>query len=466
MITFEKLGNGNVKVFENSILKFILSPNNCNLSKNNYGYIEIKHSEDIFVFPHTQIDGANCDPVLDVSTVDTALTGLGTDFFFRLKSFGDAVFVQSLSDLPEPVANVITLDRSIIIASEIDLEGNTLHVPEIYSDVNGLGTNSSSLTSTGLDANTPLITFERNANLKNFTIKNVGIGFYINNSLAAHDWSRVNFENVAVSGEIVHCLFFIIDTMAFINAPSLTFSGNIISFVASPNCIWRGALGANDKQIIFEPTFLAVARVRIQDSRFTLIGSQIGIDFQAGATVPSASFEMDKVGFTGGSLAIQGINGGSLTANFRDCSGTGLVNSSPNAVAYMRNNAVSSTFTIPNTLEAILGTFLQGSETQKFTVASNGVITCNNPISRLYAISLNANVTSGNNQEVYIQGFKNGVLVNTYIGKATTNAGGKAENIVLIGNISLVAGDTFQFKIAKTADIISALVQDIIIDLS
>ena len=463
MIIFEKLSNGNVKVTEAGVLKFVLQPNNCNITKNNYGYIEIDYGVDTFVFPHSNIIGASCIPAINVSTVDTALLGLGIDFFFKLTNVGNTIFVEKLSDLPAPVAGVITLTEPIFLINHVDLLGNRLYIPILYGDINGLGTNSVSLTSTGLGASVPLLTFEGNSNLCNFTVKNVGTAFYINNSLSAFDWSRVNFENCANVGEIVNCLFFVMETMAFLNSPNLKFSGTLISFVASPNNIWRGALGANDKLIIFTSSFVATARVRIQDSRFSLISSQIAIDFQVGATVPNSGFELQKVGITGGLIAVQGINGSSLTAIFTNSSGIGLVNSFPNAIAYIRNNATNTTFLAANTLYSILGTFLQGAETQKFSVASNGIITCNNPNSELYGISINANVSSGNNQEAYLQVFVNGVLNNNFIGSCTTTAAGKADNMVLFANITLAAGDTFEVKIAKASDTTALLVKDIVI---
>ena len=87
---------------------------------------------------------------------------------------GNVVFINELSDLPDPVGGVITLldNLTYYFTTDIDLVGNRL---VLGSDTTILGASSEncSITSTGLSAGVALITATQTNPIRHITIKDV-----------------------------------------------------------------------------------------------------------------------------------------------------------------------------------------------------------------------------------------------------------------------------------------------------
>lgn len=358
---------------------------------------------------------------------DAEETKSSVNALYDLIDTDDVVFASSVDDFPAAVAGVRTLSKLYVLTASIDFEGDRLTGS---GGLVGFSADKVRLTSTGLTGQ-PFITWTGNAIMHNLTIENVEKGFYINTAGTAFDWTRVNFENCTQSGEVGNCLFFIIDTMAFINSPNLVFSGTINSFVASPNCIWRSlAADILESQIKFESTFVATSRVRIQDTQINTLAGQTGIEFVSGATVPTDSFILRYVRFSTVGTPLNGINGDDLIADFIGCQGLDVINTEPNAYITMNENLTTTVISGLGVPTKILGTTTQQEPTQKF-LCENNKITYLGAAPIFVKIQTIVSLSSGNNHQIGLYIAKNGTVLDQSETYETTDGTGRKNNMVV-----------------------------------
>ena len=143
------------------------------------------------------------------------------------------VLVNEKRDLPEPVSGVITLEagKTYYFLADIDLLGDRLETGGVVT-ITGTSSETSSITSTGLGASTPLLTSRYTIPVRFITFKDVDTGIYIDdnggaNAPLAVDWLGVNFLNVPNIGEIGTVDNFIYDTGAFLSSQGLQFTGTV-----------------------------------------------------------------------------------------------------------------------------------------------------------------------------------------------------------------------------------------------
>lgn len=318
----------------------------------------------------------------------------------------DIVTIDSISQFPTAVNGVRYLEtgKTYIITRSLDLLGDRL---ECLGVCNLFGTSSetSFLTSTGLDASTPFLTTEYSIVIENITFKDLGTCLSIdgNTRTVALDWENVNFENVAIVGTINTCDNFIYETGAFLGAQGLKFLGTI-GTVGFSNSLFRG-LGTVGNIIEIDATCIITRRFRIIYSSIIAFGSTDGILVNALATVPIEGYILDTVNFSGGGTYTSGVTYTSEKALFINC--IGVINTTAIANMYMKNNATATVVSEIGARYAMAGTTQINAIIQKFThIPLENAVQYTSSVSRIFRVLITFNLLSTNNN---VLGFYIGV---------------------------------------------------------
>ena len=372
-------------------------------------------------------------------------------------------FISDKSDLPNPVAGVITLEAGVTyyIVDDIDLTGDRLETGGVVT-ILGTSSETASLTSTGLGSGVPLLTSRWTTPIRFITFKDVHTGFYIDDNSGAGaplalDWIGVNFNNVTVVGEIGDISNFVYDTGAFLSSQGLTFTGDFDT-VALNNSLFLGD-GSAANIISIESTAVISRRFRVIYSSVVATGSAVGINFDVSATVPTEGYILDTVNFSGGSTYTTGVISGGNKTRWIEC--RGVRNSAAIGSYYMNGNATATTIAVKGTAVKVAGTTTSAAITQLFTNTTTNRATYDGALRRDFKVSAVMSVESGNNNVIGLYIAKNGTLITeseTYI---TTNAGGRAEAGVCQVVLEMVETDYIEVFVENVTSTSNVIVTDL-----
>lgn len=368
-------------------------------------------------------------PLVNLDNEQNNLLNFINDLEIKANAIGtDVVFVNGLEDLPDPVSGVITLEagKTYFITGNLDLNGSRLETGGVVT-LYGTSSETSSLTSTGLADDTPLLTSRYTIPVRFITFKDVHTAIYIDdnggaNAPLAVDWFGVNFLDVTVVGEVGTVDNFIFDTGAFLDAQALKFTGTV-GTVGFSNSLFQGdGTAANILEIA--ATASISRRFRIIYSSVVAFTNTVGITVSSSATIPVEGFILDTVNFSGGSTYVSGITSSDNKSRWSECRGIG--NSSAISNYYMNGNATATTIGTIGTAVKVAGTTTSATITSKFTNTANRA-TYDGAILRNFKVTTVLSANSGNNNEVGIYIAKNGTILPESEVYITTNAGGRAE---------------------------------------
>jgi hypothetical protein len=350
---------------------------------------------------------------------------------FRLEAASEGlinqsiVFVGSKSDFPTSVSNVITLEADVtyFLTAFIDLTGDRL-VGASNATIIGGSSENCGLTSTGLGASTALLTSEWTMPIRHITFKDVGtaIDFDGNTNLVALDWTGVNFLNVTTVGTINTCDNFIFTKGAFLESQKILFTGTI-GTVAFNNSIFNA--GTTEPIFVMDSDTVITRRFRIIYSSIIVTSGQNAFDIDALATIPTEGLILDTCNFSGGGTYLSIIDYQDNEALF--VNNVGITNSRQVSEYYMNGNATATVVAATNTEYKVLGTTTSGSLTSKFTNTNNRA-TYAGKIERIFTVSANLSLTSGNNHQIGVYIAKNGTIIPESESYMTTNGAGRAES--------------------------------------
>lgn len=351
----------------------------------------------------------------------------------------ELIFVESLSDLPSPSGGVISLaaNKTYFFTTTVDLLGSRLQAAANTTILGGSSENCW-ITSTGLASNTALLSSGYSLPLRNITLSH-GTAFNLDatgNGVQALDWFGVNFTNCTTVGTVKNYDNFIMTDCAFLNSSGLTLDGTINTFGAL-SCLFD----ANGGTIFNVPSTATIGRrFRLIYCAVIVLGGEVGIDVSTTATIPVEGFILDTVNFSGGgeyikSTGVQYSDNKSLFSNCR-----GISNSASVGGYYMTGNATASDITGSVTPIKIAGTTTALSINQRFSHTDNR-LTYTGALTRTFEISAVLNITGGGAVPHTMWVYKNGSVVADSIGKGTTGAGGRAENIACQTIISMNTND-------------------------
>jgi hypothetical protein len=362
----------------------------------------------------------------------------------------DIQFINSIDDFPTAITSVITLESNVtyFICSTIDLVGSRL-VGSSNTTIIGGSSENCRLKSTGLSSATALITSEWSLPMRNITIEH-GTALNLDataNANQALDWFGVNFTDCAIIGTIKNYTNFILQDSAFLNSGGLTFDGTI-GTIGATQCLFD--CNASNTAIILPATLTVTRRFRITYSSFIVLSGETAINVNASATMPTESYILDTVNFSGGGTYLAGLNHTSNDSLFINC--TNITNTAVNGQLYMQGNATATVVSATNTFYKVLGTTTASADNSKFS-HSNNRLTCDAIISRKYLIQCFLSFSAGNGNVCQF-GFYDSQLAAVRTPsktKSTANASGRAENVGFACVVTMDSGDYLEIHASNTS---------------
>jgi len=341
---------------------------------------------------------------------------------------GDIVFVNTPSDLPTPVSNVITLADNVTyyFTTTVDLLGDRLVGGE-NTVILGSSSENSRITSTGLGVGVALFTTEWTTPIRHVTFQDVDTALAIDGSVnppLALDWTGVNFLNVPNIGLIDTADNFIFSKGAILNSQNLQFDGSH-GTIGIDNSIFVGSGSAGNILDVLAGCTIT-RRFRLIYSSVISFGSSVGINVDASATIPTEGYILDTINFSGGGTYLSGV---SYTDNkTRFVNSKGIDNTAEIGNYYMTNNTTVTTISTINTPVKALGTTTANAINQKFTHTDNR-LTYVGALIRDFQVTATVSLSSGNNNVIGVYVAKNGTVISSSEMYSTTSSGGKAESI-------------------------------------
>lgn len=369
------------------------------------------------------------------------------------------VEVSSLSDLPNPVGGVITLEDfySYYILIDLDLDGDRIQLGE-NTCIFGVSSENSSITSTGLGVGVPLITGSYSFPLFSISIKDVDTAFDLDGTgnTMALDWTGVNIVNVNNIGVITTASNFIFDKGTFAESMNLEFDGTI-GTIAINNSLLRSD-GTVGNIVKLRDTLTLNTRFRIIYSSIIVTGSSVGLNVSNTASIGVERYILDVVNFSGGGTYLSGVTHTSNKSLFTR--NNGIINSSELSVYSMQANATPTVVASTGLEYKVLGTTTSDSITSKFTNTNNRA-TYTGAIARFFTVTSTMSVTSGNNNQIGGYIAKNGTVIPSSEVYITTNGAGRAENLVIQTIVQLSQNDYIEIFIENSTAVTNITVSSL-----
>ena len=363
------------------------------------------------------------------------------------KVINNFVFVSVKSDFPTPSGGIITLlaNTTYFITTTIDLTGDRL-VCSANTTIIGGSSENCRIKSTGLVS--ALITSVHSLPLRNITIESaLALDLDGDGVTTALDWFGVNFTDCAVIGTVKDYTNFIMSDCAFLNSGGMTLDGTM-GTVGFSNSLFN--CNPSNTVFILPSTLTITRRFRIIYSSFIVLSGETGINVNASAVIPTESYILDTVNFSGGGTYLTGVTHTSNDSLFINC--VGITNTAVNGQLYMQGNATATTVSATNTFYKVAGTTTASADNSKFS-HSNNRLTCDAVISRKYLIQAHLSFSSGANN-VCEFGFYDSVLATVRTPsktRSTANATGNAENISFACVVTMGLNDYIEVHCSNTS---------------
>ena len=362
---------------------------------------------------------------------------------------GSSQIIYSLNDLPNAELGVITLEdnKLYIFVGTVDLLGARLLGGNV-SIIEGLSSENSFLTSTGLPLGTALISSEFTIIINSISIIDVDTALNLNgqNNDRVIDWRACNFGNVPNVGTIKNYNNFIYESGAFLNCTGLIFDGNF-GTIAIINSIYTNF--SNGTSITIADTCVISRRFKIIESSMVTSGTGISVNFSNTATIANQGYILTSCSFSGGTLTtLVGVQAsGNKSLFFKN---EGISNSRSSGSLYI--NASTATTVVLNTWTKILGTSTPNPLNEEFSHLNNRLTYLGN-LEQIFNISFSASITGSPGRDFEIGISKNGEdpLENT-VAQNTADSGGKAKNTSAQSFIGLAQNDYLEVFIKNTTD--------------
>lgn len=395
----------------------------------------------------------------ELNTVESSLQGQIDAINLKLPD-PEFVFVNSKTDLPTAVSGVITLAANVtyFITKTIDLTGDRLVASQNTTIIGGSSENCF-LISTGLDANTALISSAWSLPMRNLTITH-GTALNLDatgNSTAALDWFGVNFTNCTNVGLIKSYSNFIMSDCALLNSAGMVFDG-AMGTIGAVNSLFSGI--AARTTISFPSTLTITRRIRIIYSSFVAFGGATALDLSTSAVVPVESYILDTVNFSGGATYTAGVTYTDNKSFFSNCKG--VVNSSAIGQMFYTNNTTQNPIATQNVFEKVLGTTTASTINQKFDHTSNR-LTYTGGLARSFKITaaVSANSVTTAQATILVRIAKNGITITESESQATTSAINRNENFFSQAIVEMTTNDFIEMFISNTSSALNLLATEL-----
>lgn len=374
--------------------------------------------------------------------------------------FPNMIFVNAKSDFPTAVSGVITLAANVtyFITTTVDLTGDRLVGSQNTTIIGGSSENCF-LISTGLDANTALISSSWSLPMRSLSITH---GKALNldatgNANQAIDWFGVNFTNCATVGLVKSYSNFIMTDCALLSSANMTFDGTM-GTVGFDQCLFSGIAGQTI--LNFPSTLTITRRIRVIYSSFVAFGGATALNVSTSAVIPVESYILITVNFSGGATYIAGVQHDDNKSLFQNCKG--ISNTSEVGQMYFINNATQNAIATQAVFEKIEGTTTASAQNEKFSHTNNR-LTYTGGITREFVItaSCSAQAVQTNATTITVRIAKNGVTIAESESQATTSATGRNENFYCQALVELAQNDFIELFIANQTNANSLLVTEL-----
>lgn len=357
-----------------------------------------------------------------------------------------------LSDLPTPSSGVITLLADIYeIKGNVDLAGNRIVLPDGCSII-GTG----SLTSTGLDSSTALITSTGSVLLRDFTFLNVGKVFDLNGSGTTQFQSiNVKYSNCTTIGTIKNYQLCTLLFNFFNTCGGLTYDGTMGSIQHLSNAF---IVGSATTMITGASTLTITSRFIIDNSGFSVPSGSTAMNFSTSATIGVDSLYVISTNFTGSGTYLSGVTSSDNKMIAIHCKG--ITNSGVYGSYYVEGNASANTISVAGTYVKANGTTTAGSDILKFTTPTDNRLTYVGSSQVVLRFVAMINMSAGNNKEVRAKFAKNGSTVSGPPAKTTSSGTGDVSNFILTSIITLNTNDYVELFVTNQTDTTSVTVSD------
>lgn len=366
--------------------------------------------------------------------------------------------VRQKSDLPAPVAGVITLTNNAAywFMASVDLTGDRI-VCGTNSVLMGNSSSATTLTSTGLAG--ALITSSSSLRISEMGLSApTGSLFSLNDGLAGGlILSNISVNDTPTLGTVQNYGNVVITECTFLNSANLTVDGTVASFVVETS-LWDGRAGQT--MITVPASAIISRRFRFLYSVFTINPGETGINFSASATIPDESYILDNVNFSGGGTYLAGVTNTSNKASFFAC--VGITNTSAIAQYYMTGNATATVIGATGTFVKAAGTTIPVSALQqKFNLATANRAQYTGASAAAFRVNVFASMQSGNNQALRMRVAVNGTtLAESSVGFQTTGSG-DASNIGTQALVSLNPNDYIEIFVTNDTATTNITVRDL-----
>ena len=372
---------------------------------------------------------------LDVGNKAVSLARSLSELLYPVTS-SNLVFVAEKSDLPTPVAGVITLlaNTMYMFVAPVDLTGDRL-VASANTAISGTSSETASIISTGL-IGTALLSSAFTLPINDISITaDVALNLVAVTPLQALDWFSVNFVDCPVIGIISGYNNFVVSSMGILSSANLTIDGTI-GTVAVNGSILNGIAG--QRTLIVAATAVITRRFRVIYSALSAPAAATSIDVSVSATIPAEAYILDTCNFSGAGAAQSGVT--YLDAKSLFVNNVGITNTAAISAYSMIANATATVIAAANTPVKVLGTTIANALNQKFT-HSNNRLTYTGSISKDFKILAVATFTSAANNQIGFYIAKNGAVIAVSSSIATADAAGRKENVTIMAMLQMVTGD-------------------------
>jgi len=215
----------------------------------------------------------------------------------KISEIKNLVFISDRSDFSRYNDSVIYLNdnTTYFINGTIDLLGSRL-VCGINTTIIGGSSENCRLKSSGLTS--ALITSNYSLPIRNITIEaSLALDLQGDGTTTALDWFGVNFTDCAVVGTIKNYTNFIMQDSAFLNSGGLTFDGTS-GTIGATQCLFD--CNSSNTVFILPSTLTVTRRFRVTYSSFIVLSGETALNVNASANIPTESYILDTVNFSGG----------------------------------------------------------------------------------------------------------------------------------------------------------------------
>ena len=372
--------------------------------------------------------------------------------------YRNTITVEYMSDLPLPIGETINIpsNTTLIFPTNFNL-GDYRLVCDHNVTIIGSSSETSVLSNTLVGF--PLITSLGSLRLRDISFSTVSGStiFDVNGagiSTAALDWLGVNILD-SVIGVVKNVTNFVALGCAFLNSKGFIFDGTIGSIVFETSIF--SAINSGT-YIVIPDTANITRRIRVENCPIVVLPGAVGLSVSPLATINIESYIVKFGTFSGGGTYLSGVQPEDNKGLFFE--NRGVNNSASLSEYYVIDNLLSTTIVTPGTFVKINTNTIPGVFSQKFSLTNNRA-TYTGAVTRYFRLTSVFSASAGSNHIILGKFAKNGVLIDSSQGKATTSGGNRAENIKCQTIVALSPGDYIEAWVTNATNTTSVVVSDL-----